>query len=329
MSPARWSLAIGMLVLAGYASTGLTMIQPDEVGVVRRFGAVLREPWEPGLHWGLPIGLDRVDRVKVQQTRTLAVGADRTAAAPLARGADAAESDSLTGDLNLVAAEVLVQYRIREPVAYLFRAVDVESTLRAIAEAATARALSHRGIDELLTTGRAALADGLARSIQQQAESSGLGVLVVAVRLGRVAPPPAVAPAFADAARARSDRRQAVTRAEEYRDRTRAEAAGRAVEIADAAAGRVDRLVQPAKGEAERFTRVLAETRKAPDSTRRRLLLESLAELLPRFRRKVIIAPGQDLDIGLLDDGPTRPTGSEARPATSRAPAIPEEGGLR
>ncbi|MHB1562445.1 MAG: hypothetical protein ACYC61_33810, partial [Isosphaeraceae bacterium] len=140
-------------------------------------------------------------------------------------------------------------------------------------------------------------------------------------------PPPAVAPAFADAARARSDRRQAVTRAEEYRDRARAEAAGRAVEIADGAAGRFEHLVQPAKGEAERFARVLAEARKAPDSARRRLLLESLAELLPRFRRKVIVAPGQDLDIGLLDDGPAMPAGSKAEAAGSRTPTSPGEGG--
>ena len=161
------------------------------------------------------------------------------------------------------------------------------------------RALARRGIDELLTTGRAEVADRLARSIQSQADEEGLGISIVAVRLGRVAPPSAVAPAFADAARARSDRRQAITRAEEYRDRSRSEARGQAREIADAAAGRFDRLVQPARGEADRFTRVLAEARKAPDAFRRRLLLETLAELLPRFRRTVIVAPGQDLDISL------------------------------
>ena len=185
-----------------------------------------------------------------------------------------------------------MQYRIRDPAAYLFRARDVEATLRAFSEWSMARALASRGIDELLTTGRAEVADGLARSIQSQADEARLGISVVAVRLGRVAPPSAVAPAFADAARARSDRRQAVTRAEEYRDRTRSEARGQAREIADAAAGRVDRLVQPARGEAERFTRVLAEARKSPDAFRRRLLLETLAELLPRFRQQGDRRPG-------------------------------------
>ncbi len=112
-----------------------------------------------------------------------------------------------------------------------------------------------------------------------------------------------------------------MTRAEEYRDRARAEAAGRHREIADTAAGRVERLVQPARGEAERFTRVLAEARRAPDLVRRRLLLEALAELLPRFRRKVIVAPGQALDIGLVNDGNILPSTAGAGPDPARTPA--------
>ncbi len=93
--------------------------------MVRRLGAVLAEPWEPGLHWGLPWGLDRVDRLKVNQTRTIAVGASGSIEAPISRAPDPASDDFLTGDLNLVTAEALVQYRVRDPAAYLFRARDV------------------------------------------------------------------------------------------------------------------------------------------------------------------------------------------------------------
>lgn len=296
------AIIAGHVALAAYAASGLTMIQPDEVGVVRRLGAIAAEPWQPGLHWGLPWGIDRVDRLKLTQTRTLQVGAAGQGAAPLSRSYDTSADDSLTGDLNLVAAEVIVQFRIRDPVAYLLRARDIEGSLRAVSEWSTARALARRGIDELLTTGRAEVADDLVRAIQAQADESGLGITVVAVRLGRVAPPTAVAPAFADAARARSDRRQAVTRAEEYRDRSSSEARALAREIADAAAGRADLLVRPARGEADRFTRVLAEARKSPAAYRQRLYLEALAELLPRFRRKVLVAPGLGLDIGLTED---------------------------
>ena len=214
-----------VLAVGGYLATGITVLQPDEVGIVRRFGAVRPEPWDPGLHWGLPWGMDRVDRIKLNQTRTIAVGAASQTAAPLSRAPDSGSDDFLTGDLNLVTAEALVQYRVRDPAAYLFATANIEGTLSAIAEWATTRALANRGIDDVLTTSRTEVALGLTRAIQALADRERLGISIVAIRLGRVVPPSAVAPAFADAARARSDRRQAITRAEEYRDRTRSEVA--------------------------------------------------------------------------------------------------------
>ncbi|MGO9464828.1 MAG: protease modulator HflK [Isosphaeraceae bacterium] len=327
MSTKRVTTAGLVILLAAYLLSGLTIVQPDEVAVVRRFGAVRPEPWEPGLHWGLPWGIDRVDRIKPNQARTLSVGAASRQGAPLLHAPDPLTDDFLTGDLNLVTAECLVQYRARDPVAYLFRARDVGSSLAALSRWAILAALAERGVDELLTTGRAEVAAGLARSIQTLADHQGLGVSIVAVRLGRLAPPAAVAPAFADAARARSDRRQAVTRALEYRDRSESMARSQAREIADAALGRYDRIVQPARGEAQRFSQVLAEARKSSGAYERRLFLETVAELLPRFRRTVVVAPGQDLDISLIvEDEPPRTdaaTRGQSNPAARAEPESP------
>lgn len=311
-------LGIAIVVLGGLASmaTGVTVVQQDELGVVRRLGAVLAEPWEPGLHWGLPWGLDRVDRIKPGQTRTLAVGARDPQAAPLAQAPDPETDDFLTGDLNVVTAQAIVQYRVLDPVAFLFAARSVDATLAAIAEGALTRALAGRSIDDVLTTGRAEVADRTLRDVQDRADLQGLGISIRAVRLGRVTPPMPVAPAFADASRARSDRRQAVTRAEEYRDRARADARGQAREIADRADGRFDRTVQGARGEADRFTKVLAEARKDLAATRDRLYLEALSELLPRFARKVVVAPGHDLDISLFTEG--GPRAVNGTPAAAR-----------
>ena len=298
-------LLAALLVLGplAYLATGLTVVQQDEIGVVRRFGAVLRESWGPGLHWGLPWGLDLVDRIKPGQTRTLTVGARDPQSAPLAQSPNPETDDFLTGDLNVVTAQAIVQYRILDPVAFLFAVRSVDLTLAAVAESALTRALAGHSIDDVLTTGRAEVAERMLRAVQERADLQGLGVSIRAVRLGRVAPPVPVAPAFADAARARSDRRQAVTRAEEYRDRALADARSQAREIADRGAGQFDRLVQGARGDADRFTKVLAESRKDLAATRRRLYLEALAELLPRFARKVVVAPGHDLDISLFTEG--------------------------
>jgi membrane protease subunit HflK len=309
----RWiGLAIGVVLIA-YMATGLVIVGQDESGVVRRFGAVLSEPWGPGLHIGMPWGIDQVDRIKTGQTRTLAVGARGPQVAPLAGSPDPSRDDFLTGDLNLVMVEAIVQYRVADPVQFLFGARSVEGNLAAAAESALLRAMAERGIDGVLTSGRAEAAERVGKTLQEEADHLGLGVSIRAVRLGRVAPPSAVAPAFADADRARSDRRRAVVGAEEYRDRARADAQGRTGEIADRAAAAFDRRVQVARGEAERFTKVLIEARKAPDATRRRLYLDALAELLPRFSRKVVVEPGQDLDLSLFADE-TSPEGEEARP---------------
>lgn len=302
----RWFALAAVLALMAYLATGLTVIAQDEVGIIRRFGAVI-PAWEPGLHWGLPWGIDRLDRVKLGQTRTLSIGARDPQAAPLSQASGEAADDFLTGDLNLVSAQAIVQYRVLDAVKYLFASRSVDEALAAAAESALTRALAERTIDDVLTTGRAEIADGMLRAVQGRADDLGLGITIRAVRLGRVAPPVPVAPAFADAARARSDLRQAVTRAEEYAERAQADSRGQAREIADRASARVEHLVQRARGEADRFTKVLAESRKDLPATRRRLYLEAVATLLPRFTRKMVVAPGQDLDISLIADEPTVP----------------------
>jgi membrane protease subunit HflK len=298
----RWLALAATLATLAYLATGLAVIQQDEVGVVRRFGAVLRDAWEPGLHWGLPWPCDRLDRVKPGQTRNLAVGARDVQAAPLSQAPDPSRDDFLTGDLNLATVQATVQYRVVDPVKYLFTSRGVDESLTATAESALTRSLAGRSIDDVLTTGRSEVAESVHRAIQARVDFEGRGVSIRAVRLGRVAPPVQVAPAFADAARARSDLRQAVTRAEEYTDRARADASGQAREVADRAAARHDRTIQLARGESDRFSKVLAESRKDLPATRRRLYLDALATLLPRFARKLIVAPGQDLDLSVIAD---------------------------
>lgn len=300
MSARRVTLAVVAAGLVGYLATGLAVIQQDEVGVVRRFGAVLPEPWAPGLHWGLPRGLDRVDRVARERARTVTVGARGPGAAPLSRSPDPTADDFLTGDLNLVTAEAQIQFRVVRPVDYLFATRSTDAAIGALGESALATALAGRAIDDALGAGRAEVAEQMRREVQAGADAQGLGISVRAVRLARVAPPALVAPAFADVARARSDRRQAVTRAEEYRDRAQADARGLAREAADRASARHESLVQTARGVADRFARLAAEVARDPRAARQRLYLETVADLLPGLSRKVVVAPGQDVDLSIL-----------------------------
>ncbi len=313
------TLAWLALALACYAASGLRLVGPDEVAVVRRLGAVLPQPEGPGLHWGLPWGVEQADRVKLGRTLTLKVGAPGPGDSPAASAFDPSMDEFLTGDLNLIAAEVLVQYRVREPALYLFQARELEALVAEQARWAAADEFAHSGIDALLTTGRAEVALRLGRRMQALADDHQLGIAITAVRLGRVAPPSEVAPAFADAARARSDKRRAVTRALEYRDRAQSDARGRAQAIADRAAGRVSRLVEPARGEADRFARVLAEKQRNPAAIQTRLLLEALAELLPRLRKTVVVDSDQSLDMSVIEPEPPR-NALRASPIDAKSP---------
>ncbi|MFO0908566.1 MAG: hypothetical protein U0794_09415 [Isosphaeraceae bacterium] len=153
-------------------------------------------------------------------------------------------------------------------------------------------------------------------TLQALADRHELGVTIRAVRLGRVVPPAAVAPAFADAARARSDKRQTITRAEEYRDKAEADARGQAREIADRAAGRHETVVQAARGEADRFAKLLAGVKGNPEAARRRLYLETLRQILPRLARTVVVAPGEAVDLSLF-------TGEGAASTTPSKPNAP------
>ncbi len=303
-----------------YLATGLVIVQQDEVGVVRRFGAVQAETWAPGLHWGLPWGLGQVDGVTIGQTRSITVGTQAPQTAPLARQPDPALDEFLSGDLNLVTVQAVLQYRVADPARYLFASTSVERSLLMAAESALTQSLVERGIDDLLTVGRAEAAERVARYVQTAADRQGLGVSIRAVRLGQLAPPVAVAPAFADADRARSDKRQAITSAEEYRDRAQADSRGRVQEIADRASAVHASLTQDARGDADRFTKILAAAIKQPAATRQRLYLEMLAEILPRLGRKLVVARDQDLDLSVFTDQDT----AALAPATA-SPKNPSE----
>ena len=264
----------------------------------------------PRLHYGLPWGLGRVDRVASDRARTVVVGAKGSQAAPLSRSPDPSADDFLTGDLNLATVQALVQFRVVRPAEYLFASGSADSAIEALGESALASSLASRSIDDVLTSGRAEVAERVRREVQAGADARSLGVSIRAVRLNQVAPPAPVAPAFADAARARSDRRQAETRAEEYRDRARADAKSVVREVADRSAARHHALVQSARGEADRFGKLAAEVAKDPAAARQRLYLETITWLWPRLARKVVVGPGEGVDISVIGEGELRSKGA-------------------
>jgi modulator of FtsH protease HflK len=320
------------IALALWLLTGVYIVSVDEQAVVRRFGAVVADRVPPGLHVGFPWGIDRVDRLKVREQKRLNVGfefPDQALRRPVSPG----RREFFTGDQNLVNIELLVQYTIREPRAYLFSTVNVIETMRQAAEAAIAAAVAARPVDALLTTGKLEAQEELRRRTQETVDRYGLGVAITAVNIQAVSPPLPVADAFRDVASAREDRDRIIKEAESYANAAVAGAQGEASRMREEAIGYRDRRIREATGDAARFVQAYEAYRRAPGVTTARLYLETVEEILPRLKVIALDRRGgrSPVDLNLLprsaavsrppDPENAPPTGAGAADAARPAPS--------
>ena len=305
-----WRRAIYFLALAvlvGWTVSGVYIVEPNERAVVWRFGRILPETRPPGLHVGLPYGLDRVTRLKMYEQKRVGVGLgleDRN----LGRAAEPRRAECLAGDRNLIEVSAVIQYEIVDARAYLVRAGDVAATIEDMATAGLSSQIASRAVDDIFTTGRAeiqrnvlaAVKDRLARL---EKDSLGIGVQINSVTLEAVAPPSEVEPAFRDVVAAREDRQRAVNEAQGYAAASLPVARGEAERIRLEAEGAAADTIERARGEAARFDAMLAELTAGRQLTVRRLVLETLEEVLPRLK-KIVVEEQSDkpIDLGILED---------------------------
>jgi modulator of FtsH protease HflK len=304
-------LLLGLLAIVG-AATSYYQVEPDEVGVIRRLGRYVGAS-SPGPHFRLPFGIERVQKVPVQRQlkmefgfRTTRTGVQSTYQGPsreLTR-----ESLMLTGDLNVGVVEWIVQFKIKDPYAYLFRVRNVEETLRSLSEAAMRSVVGDHSVNEVLTTGRQEVATQAKEELQALADRFGAGVDIQQVVLQDVNPPDPVKPSFNEVNQAIQEKERAINEAQADLNKAIPRARGEAEQALRAAEGYAIERVNRARGEAARFLAVHEEFRKNPEVTRRRLYLETLAEVLPRAHQKVIVDDAVRGMTPLLNlDPPPRP----------------------
>ncbi|MBC8871997.1 MAG: FtsH protease activity modulator HflK [Planctomycetes bacterium] len=283
--------------LLAYLATGLYFVRTDEQVVVRRFGRVLVEPREPGPYFGLPWGLDRIDRVKPSEVKRVTIG-------PLNLGGEAVGaslSQFLTGDRNLVNVRATVQYTIKEPARdYLFNSTAVDPLVVSAGEAAMTRVLAEHSVDHALTLGKREVAILIRERLQAAVDQYQLGVTIRSLDIGAVEPPAEVAEAFDKVVGALRQREQQINEADSYRRRTLAQAQADAQRIRYESRSSHDRRLREAEGETERFDRLLAEYTQSPALTARRMYLDAMAETLPKFRSKLIVDSGTEIDLSII-----------------------------
>ena len=278
---------VGIILL--WLATGIYIVGPDEVGVVRTFGKFTRVV-QSGLNWKFPAPIETVNTPKVTEVKRIEIGF-RTLKNGQYRSVEK-ESLMLTGDENIVDAEMIVQYKIKDPVAYLFRIVGPELTVREAAEASLRTVVGRNKIDETLTTGKFTIQEETKTQLQSILDNYNSGIHVVAVQLQDVSPPKEVIGAFKDVASAKEDKNRMINQAEGYRNDVIPKARGEAEAMIRDAEGFKESRVKRAEGDATKFTTVLKEYRKAKSITEKRLYLETMEKVLPDIEK--IIVPDKD-----------------------------------
>ena len=282
-------IPLAILGLVLWLLTGTYMVGPDEVGIVRTFGAYTRVA-QSGLNWHFPAPIETVNTPKVTEVKRIEIGF-RTLKNGQYRTVEK-ESLMLTGDENIVDAEMIVQYKIKDPVAYLFNIVGPVLTVREASEASLRTVVGRNNIDETLTTGKFRIQEETKEQLQLILDIYESGIHVVAVQLQDVSPPKEVLGAFKDVASAKEDKNRMINQAEGYRNDIIPKARGEGEAMVRNAEGFRESRIKRSEGDAAKFTTVLKEYKKAKSITQKRLYLETMEKVLPGIDK--IIIPDKD-----------------------------------
>jgi membrane protease subunit HflK len=289
-------LILAAVCLFALALSGWHVVRPGEQIVVRRLGGVVQPTWGPGFHWGFPLGIDRFDRVRTDHVRQLTVGSTETAD----RAADASAGEFLTGDLNLVQIQSIVQYRVENPAEFVVRSADIETVLQRLAEASLSGSLSRRGIDAVLRADRQVIATEVERELSDAVKREHLGVAILGVSLTEARPPAEVAPDFIAAVAAESHRDRRIQEARSYTETTATAAKAASQAQLDIARAAADRKTVGSKAQSHRFLSLMAEAQRSRTLTTQRVYLDSMKSLLGQVRRKLVLPAGDAVDLTVL-----------------------------
>ncbi|MGZ8223545.1 MAG: FtsH protease activity modulator HflK [Methylobacter sp.] len=266
----------GALLLWGLS--GFYIVDEGNHGVETRFGKYIATT-QSGLNWHFPIPIERVDIVNVRQQRFIEVGY-RTAGSEQGRGSVPKEALMLTKDENIVDVRLAVQYQVKNAKDFLFNIVNPAAALKQVIESAQRGVVGSSTMDFVLTEGRSEIVAQIKKEIQDIMDYYQSGVQITSVNLQDVQPPEQVQNAFEDAIKSREDQQRLINEAEAYSNDVVPKARGAAARKTQEAEGYKEQVIAQAEGEASRFSQLLAEYKKAPDVTRKRLYIESMESVL-------------------------------------------------
>lgn len=270
-------------------ATSLFQIDPEEVGVITRFGKYIRSV-DPGLNIKFPV-IERLYKVAIERQQKEEFGfrtIDPGIQSGYIKQGTVDESLMLTGDLNLADVEWVVQYRIEDPYLFLFKVRSPVTTLGDISEASMRQIVGDRTVNEVLTVGRSEIANKVHEQMQELCSEYSLGIKIEQVVLQDVNPPDPVKDAFNAVNQAQQEKETLINQARSEYNKVIPRAEGQAEETIQKAEGYATERVNNALGEATRFSALYREYIKAPEVTKRRLYLETMTDVIPRLGNKII-----------------------------------------
>ncbi|AMN44163.1 FtsH protease activity modulator HflK [Rhodoplanes sp. Z2-YC6860] len=292
----RGFIVITLVAVALWFASGVFFVQPDEIGVVLRFGKVVREA-QPGPNYHLPYPIEAVLTPKALQVRKIDIG--MRIVDDLRRGTTVRdvpeESLMLTGDENIVDVDFSVLWQIKPKAVgdYLFNIQNPEGTVKAVAESAMREVIGRSEIQPVLTGARQATETAVQELMQKTLDQYSAGVQVQQVQMQKIDPPLQVIDSFRDVQAARADLERAQNEAQTYANKVVPEARGRASKILQDADAYKSQTVAEATGQTARFDKIYEEYKKAPDVTRKRMYLETMERVLGGADKIILDTNGQ------------------------------------
>ena len=254
-----WLYGLGIALILWLLFTSIHRIGPQERGVLTRFGSYV-STMQPGISFSLPAPIDRVQKIDVEEIRTI----------DIPTGGTSSENLILTGDQNIIDLAYSVRWNISEPERYLFQINAPEETIREVAESAMRAVVAGVALDEAIGAGRGEIEARVQTVMQQLLNGYGAGIRVQGVAIKQSDPPAAVTEAFKDVSAAQQEAQSYINQARAY-----------ALQI-----------TAKAQGEATAFDKVFTEYRLAPEVTRRRMYYETMEKVLSKVDKTIVEAPG-------------------------------------
>ncbi|MBS3757248.1 MAG: FtsH protease activity modulator HflK [Desulfobacterales bacterium] len=299
-----WVIVVIVLLLLFFGSSMVYTVDVNEVGVVQRFGDYSRT-MQPGLHFKLPAGFEKVTKVKTKRIYKEGFGVEESKVTDTRTTYSVGQetidvSLMLTGDLNVGVVPWIVQYRIKDAYNYLFKVRDVKGIIRDMSEATMRLVVGDRSINEVISS-REEIANAAEIRLQEALNQAETGVDVVTIELGDTNVPGPVQDSFNEVNQAYQEKEQVIYEARKEYNRVIPKARGEAEQTIEAAKGYAKQRINRAEGDAARFMAQYKEYAKAKEVTRRRLYLETIRSVLPNLGEIYIIDSEQKNVLPLLN----------------------------